>query len=62
MKPSEFEKHTGRGTRRFLVRQRNGEFEVYGYGLDHLCWARDAETADMIADALERVAEMDDSK
>ncbi len=56
-KPSEFAKHyTGS---RFLIRQRHActecgpSIEVYGYGLEHLCWARDYDTAKMIADALE---------
>ena len=60
MKPSDFVRHLGSGRKRFLVRIRNGKFEVYGVGLDHLCWARDRETADMIADALESVANLDD--
>jgi hypothetical protein len=61
-KPEEFLKHyTGR---RFLTRNRSqcpscyaGSVEVYGYGLEHICWAQDRSMAEMIADALELAAE-----
>ena len=60
-KPSEFAKHFN--GRRFLTRQRHAcvgcgpAIEVYGYGLEHICWADDCETANMIADALELSAD-----
>jgi hypothetical protein len=56
-RPSGFARHAGRGRRRFLVRERNNQIEVYGSGLDHLCWARDVDTAWMIANSLEYSAD-----
>jgi hypothetical protein len=57
LRPSDFLRHNGRGRRRFLVRERNNHIEVYGYGLEHLCWARDMATAWMIANSLEFAAD-----
>ena len=52
-----YQRHDGKGKRRFLVRVRNNQYEVYGKHLEQICWAPDSETAMLIADGLEMAAE-----
>lgn len=60
-KPNEFAKNFG--GRRFSVRARHScskcgpGLEVYGYGLEHICWVPNQATGWMVADALELAAD-----
>lgn len=59
--PASFERHKRGDNRRFHVRinrQPNGwDYEVYGYGLDVICVCANSERANMVADALEEIAD-----
>lgn len=54
---SQFRRHEGVGKRRFLWRSLGDQFQVYGYGLDHICFCDTTEYAIMVANALEDQAD-----
>lgn len=57
IRPRDYEPHCMGDCKRFHVREYNGgKYQVYGVGLDHICDCERGELADMIADALEAVA------
>ena len=60
MKFSNFERHERGDGKRFHVRMFCQEWQVYGVGLQHICMCMTMEMADMIADALEAQAELEE--
>lgn len=56
--PREFEPFRRGDGRRFHIRTYNGgKWQVYGYGLEHICECETRGNAEMVADALERMAD-----
>ena len=55
MRLKDFKKF-GRDNKRFQVRQLNGEYQVYGDKLEHICMCTNQENADAVAYALEFLA------
>jgi len=60
MKPSDYDRHVRGDGKRFHVRIHGQLWEVYGLGLDHICMCTSMEMADMIAAALEALAELEE--
>lgn len=45
------------GYRRFMVRSLNGEWQVYGWHIEHVALCSTREDAEMVRDALEALAD-----
>ena len=60
MKPSDFPRFERGDNKRFHVRQFCQDWQVYGQGLIHVCMCYSQGMANMIGDALEAVAELEE--
>jgi len=58
--PSDYERHSRGDGKRFHVRVLSGRWQVYAMGVEHICECDNSDKADMIAEALEAQADLDE--